>query len=199
LHFPYPFLIAFLVSLVFIPLAGYALFHSLLVTEIVPIDQDRISIPSVGDRVSVFGVWVQDTEFMESGLGGWYEIHPVRYILINGNSYGEMPYSSELMEGVWAPSRLIVLDRENPYRIANGTVAEVFSMVDGDYHVHVNVDQECLQLLRPNIFAASLPFYQILKAFVFTPMVVILAYVIVSIARPQKTYLGRLMHKRRRQ
>lgn len=110
-----------------------------------------------------------------------------------------MPYSSELMEGVWGPSRLIVLDRENPYRIANGTVAEVFSMVDGDYHVHVSVDQEYLQLLRPNIFATSLPFYQILKAFVFTPMVVILAYVIVSIARPQKTYLGRLMHKRRRQ
>lgn len=146
-----------------------------------------IPVPSVGDKVSISGVWVQDTEFTEIGLGGWYEIHPVRYIEINGKSYGEMPYTGELIEGVWGPSRLIILDKQNPYRIANGTVAEVFATGDGDYHVHLNVDEEYLQLLRPNAFATSMPLYQILKAFSFTPIVVIIAYVAVSLVIPERT------------
>jgi len=194
---PSPFLIAFLVSLVFVPLAGYSLLYSLLVTEIVPTDQLDLRIPSVGDRVSVYGVWVQDTELMEIGIGGWHEIHPVRYIEIIGESYGQMPYTGELMDGVWSPSRLIVLDKENPYRIVNGTVAEVFAMGDGDYHVHLNVDKEYVQLLRPNVFATSLPLYQILKSLSFTPIATIVGYVVVSVLRPEKTYVGRLFRKRK--
>ena len=194
---PSPFLIAFLVSLVFIPLAGYSLLYSLLVTEIVPTDQLDLRIPSVGDRVSVYGVWVQDTELMEIGIGGWREIHPVRYIGTSGESYGQMPYTAELMDGVWGPSRLIVLDKENPYRIVNGTVAEVFAMGDGDYHVHLNVDKEYVQLLRPNVFATSLPLYQILKSLSFTPIATIVGYVVVSVLRPEKTFIGRLFRKRK--
>jgi len=194
---PSPFLIAFLVSLVFIPLAGYSLLYSLLVTEIVPTDQLDLKIPSVGDRVSVYGVWVQDTELMEIGIGGWREIHPVRYIGTSGESYGQMPYTAELMDGVWGPSRLIVLDKENPYRIVNGTVAEVFAMGDGDYHVHLNVDKEYVQLLRPNVFATSLPLYQILKSLSFTPIATIVGYVVVSVLRPEKTFIGRLFRKRK--
>jgi len=198
LKLPSPFLIAFLVTIVFIPLTGYALFYSLLVTEIVPTDQIDVPVPSVGDKVSVFGVWVQDTEFTEIGLGGWYEIHPVRYIEINDKSYGEMPFTGELMEGVWGPRRLIILDTQDPYRIANGTVAEVFGNIDGDYHVHVNVDKEYLQLLRPNAFATSLPLYQILKTLSFTPIVVMISYLAVSLVKPEKTYIGRLVSKRKK-
>jgi hypothetical protein len=94
-----PFLVAFLVSLIFPPLAVYSPVHSLLVTEIVPVDQADIPIPSTGDRLAVYGVWVQDTEFTDIGFGGWYEIHPVRYIEVNGKEYGEMPYRGKLFDG----------------------------------------------------------------------------------------------------
>ncbi|MGI0016539.1 MAG: hypothetical protein ACREBU_24215 [Nitrososphaera sp.] len=83
-------------------------------TEIIPIDQVDLPIPSVGDKVTVYGVWVQDTELTEIGVGGWREIHPVRYIEINGEAYGEMPYTADLFEGVWSPARLIVQDIEEP-------------------------------------------------------------------------------------
>jgi len=194
-----PFLIAFLASLVFIPLAGYALVYSLMVTEIVPADQTKIPMPSVGDRVSVYGVWVQDTELTETGLGGWYEIHPVRHMEINGKSFGDIPYNGELMEGVWNPSRLVLLDKENPYKIANGTVTEVIAMPDGDYHVHVNVNNQFTHLLKPSFFATSLPVYQILKTLSFTPLAVIIGYVVVSIVKSEKTFLGRLTRRKRHQ
>ncbi len=171
--------------------------YSVRVTEITPFDQVKLPIPSIGDRVSVYGVWVQDTEFIEIGLSGWYEIHPVRYIEINGKSYGDESYSGGLMTGVWGPSRLIVLDPENPYRTVNGTIAEVFSTGDGDYHVHVNVNDQYLHLLRPNIFATSLPIYQLLKALAFTPIAVIISYVVLSMIRPNITYLGRRVMKKR--
>ena len=193
---PSPFLVAFLISLIFIPLTIYALPYSLLVTEIVPNDQLELTIPSVGDKVSIYGVWVQDTELLETGFGGWYEIHPVRYLEINGKSFGKLPYSGELMEGVWGPGRLIVLDTQSPYKIANGTVVEVFRTGDGDYHVHVNVEKEYVHLLKQSMFATSLPVYQIFKALSFTPIVVIVTYVVVSILRPKMTYLGRLICSR---
>jgi len=182
-----PFLVAFLISLVFIPLTIYALFYSILVTELVPIDEEGgIPVPAIGDRVTVYGVWVQDTEFSETGFfGGWHEIHPVRFMEINGTPYGEMPYEGDLMDGVWGPSRLIILDKENPYRLVNGTVAEVIRAGDGDYHVHLSVNDEFLQLLRPSVFATSLPLYQILKTLSFTPVAVIIAYLIASFVRPR--------------
>ena len=190
------FLIAFLATLAFPPLAVYALMHSLLVTEIVPVDQFEIPVPASGDRVSVYGVWVQDTEFAETGFGGWYEIHPVRYMEINGQRYGQLPYEGEVMEGVWGPRRLIILDNENPYRVANGTVAEVFRMGDGDYHVQLLVDEPYLHLLRPNLFASTLPIYQILKIMAYSPIAVVAGYVVISILKPDKTLLGRSLKKK---
>jgi hypothetical protein len=194
---PSPFLIAFLVSLAVPPLAAYSLFYSLLVAEVTPFDQIDIPRPSVGDKVAVFGVWVRDTELTDIGIGGWHEIHPVRYIEINGKGYGEMPYAGQLFKGVYEPSRLVLLDRDSPYRLANGTVAEVFTNIDGDYHVHVNVDNEYVSLLKPSIFATSLPLYQVLKALSFTPVAVIVLYIIVSIAKPDRTYFGRKVMKKR--
>lgn|GEM_PF-2905133 len=191
-----PFLITFLISLIFPPLAVYSLLYSLLVTEITPFDQTDIPRPSIGDRVAVFGVWVHDTELTDIGLGGWHEIHPVRYMEINGKGYGQMPYSGQLFKGVWEPDRLILLDKNNPYRLANGTVAEVFTNLDSDYHVHVNVDSEYVQLLKPNIFATSLPLYQILKALSFMPIAVIISYIIASAINPERTYFGRKVIKR---
>lgn len=194
-----PFLIAFLISMMFPFLAGYSLFYSLLVTEITPYDQIDIPVPKIGDRVMVYGVWVQDTEFTDIGLGGWHEIHPVRYIEIDGNSYGTMPYKDgeELFTGVWSPQRLIVLDKVDPYRIARGTVAEVFTNIDGDYHVHLMLDEENVGLLRQNVFATSLPVYQILKVLSPTPVVVMVAYVITSAVRPDWTSLGRKVFRRK--
>jgi hypothetical protein len=101
------------------------------------------------------------------------------------------------MEGVWGPGRLIVLDRQSPYKIANGTVVEVFRTGDGDYHVHVNVEKEYVHLIKQSIFATSLPVYQIFKALSFAPIVVIVTYVVVSVLRPEKTYLGRLIRRRK--
>ncbi len=62
------FLVAFLVSLIFPPLYLFS-FYYLLVTEIVPQDQKHIPKPKVGDKVSVYGVWVQDNE-LASKFGG---------------------------------------------------------------------------------------------------------------------------------
>lgn len=172
--------------------------YSLLVTEIVPVDQFEIPVPAIGDKVSVYGIWVQDTEFVEIGFGGWYEIHPVRHVEINGVRYGQLPYEEEVMEGVWGPRRLIILDTENPYRVANGTVAEVFRMGDGDYHVHLLVDEPYLHLLRPNPFASAFPTYQILKMMAFAPIAVVAGYVALSILKPDKTTLGRSARKKNR-
>jgi hypothetical protein len=55
------FLIAFLVSLI-LPILYLYSFYYLLVTEIVPQDQKHIPKPKVGDKISVYGVWVQDNE-----------------------------------------------------------------------------------------------------------------------------------------
>jgi len=186
-----PFPLAFFVSLVIPPMAVYSLFYSLLVTEIVPFDQVDVPIPSYGDKVTVYGVWVQDTEFSDVGFGGWHEIHPVRFIEINGKEYGEKPYSGKLFDGVWGPKRLIVLDKDQPYRTVAGTVGEVVVAPDGDYHVHVNVDQEYVSLLKPSIFATSFPLYQVLKFLSLMPAVVIIVYVIASVKNPDKTKLGR--------
>ena len=96
-----PFLIAFIVSLIFPPLAVYSSFYSLLVTEIVPSDQIDLPTPSAGERVAVFGVGVQDTEFSDIGFGGRHEIHPVRYMEVDGNGYSEMHYRGKFFDGVW--------------------------------------------------------------------------------------------------
>jgi hypothetical protein len=73
----------------------------LLVAEVTPFDQIDIPRPSVGDRVAVFGVRVHDAELTDVGIGGWREIHLVRYIEINGKEYGEClipaSYSKECM------------------------------------------------------------------------------------------------------
>lgn len=43
--------------------------HGALVTEIMP--GQHLPVPSIGERVAVFGTWVRDTEH------GWNEIHPM--------------------------------------------------------------------------------------------------------------------------
>ncbi len=45
--------------------------------EIIPLDQDRVISPRVGERISVTGVWVKDRAH-----GGHLEIHPVGAIEI---------------------------------------------------------------------------------------------------------------------
>ena len=55
------FLVTFLVSL-FFPILYLYSFYYLLVTEIIPQDQKFIPKPKVGDKISVYGVWVQDNE-----------------------------------------------------------------------------------------------------------------------------------------
>jgi len=187
-------------SLVFPILAAYSLFYSLLVTEVTPSDQaEGIPIPSLGDRVSVYGVWVQDTEFVDLGFGGWNEIHPVRYMEINGVGYGNRDYHGDLFQGVWGPSRLILKDSANPYRMANGTVGEViFNEEDGDYHVHIKVDNGSVALLKPSIFATSFPLYSFFKILAPIPVLVIISYVLTSILKPERTWLGRRFPRRKK-
>ena len=76
-------------------------------------------------------------------------------------------------------------------------MAEVFTNIDGDYHVHVNVDKEYVSFLEPSIFATSLPLYHVLKALSFMPVAVIALYVIVSVTKPDRTYFGRKVMKKR--
>lgn len=58
--------------------------YYLLVAGIIPVEQDAIPRPNVGDKITVYRVWVQDTELAFIRGTGWHEIHPVRYAEING-------------------------------------------------------------------------------------------------------------------
>jgi hypothetical protein len=185
------FLVAFLLSLIFIPLYLFS-FYYLLVTEVVPDDQKYIPRPKVGDRVSVYGVWVQDNELASILFGnGWHEIHPVRYAEINGAKYGSMNYNGSLFDGVYEPERFIVLDEKNPYRIANGTVMDVFTNPsDGDYHIHVLVDDKYKDLLKVDF--VLFPYGELLRILLLiSPSLIIVCYLIFSILRPRRTALGR--------
>jgi hypothetical protein len=186
------FLIAFLISLIFIPLYLFS-FYYLLVTEVVPQDQRYIPKPNIGDRVSVYGVWVQDNGELSFLLrnNGWHEIHPVRYAEINGIKYGSVNYTGSLFDGVYEPERFVVLDKENPYRIANGTVMDVFTNPsDGDYHVHILVDEQYRNLLKVNFIL--FPYGELLRIMAFViPLLIIVSYIIVSIVRPSYTFVGR--------
>lgn len=92
-------------------------FYYLLVSEIIPRDQSYIPKPNVGDSILVYGVWVQDNElsFLLGKNNGWHEIHPVKYVKINGVKYGSMSYDNKyLFEGIYDPERLVVLDKHSP-------------------------------------------------------------------------------------
>jgi hypothetical protein len=175
-------------------------FYYLLVAEIIPMYQDAIPRPKVSDKITVYGVWVQDTELTVIPGTGWHEIHPVRYAEINGVEYGKMPYDnaslSSLFDGIHDPGKFIVLDQNNPYRIAKGTVMDVFTnYLDGDYHVHILVQQEYQDLLKSNL--VIFPYAEILRLISFLPLLIIFAYVIVSLIRPRYTLLGRLTFQRK--
>ena len=189
------FLISFLASLVFPTLYLYSL-NYLLVSEIVPKDQTYIPKPNVGDRISVYGVWVKDTELSIPVIGGWHEIHPVRYARINGVGYGIMPYNGSLFDGVYEPKRLIVLDKNNPYRIANGTVMDVFTNpADGDFHVHILVDDKYRNLLKSDF--VIFPYVEFLRLMSFVlPLSIIVAYVLVSVIKPKYTMLGLFLSRK---
>jgi hypothetical protein len=183
------FLVSFFASLVFPILYLYS-FNYLLVSEIVPGDQKYIPKPKIGDRISVYGVWVKDTELPIPVIGGWHEIHPVRYARINGVGYGIMPYNGSFFDGVYEPKRLIVLDKNNPYRIANGTVMDVFrNPADGDFHVHILVDDKHRNLLKSDL--VIFPYVEFLRLMSFVlPSSTIVAYVLVSTIKPKYTMLG---------
>jgi len=160
---------------------------------VVPQDQKYIPKPNIGDRVSVYGVWVQDNGELSflSRHNGWHEIHPVRYAEINGIKYGSLNYNGSLFDGVYEPERFVVLDKENPYRIANGTVMDVFTNPsDGDYHVHILVDEQYRNLLKVNFIL--FPYGELLRIMAFViPVLVIVSYIIFSIVRPSYTFIGR--------
>ena len=185
------FLVAFLISLIFAPLYLFS-FYYLLVTEIVPQDQKYIPEPNVGEKISVYGAWVQDNELsFILGGNGWHEIHPVRYAEIEGIGYGSVNYNGSLFAGLYEPERFVVLDKENPYRIANGTVMDVFTNPsDGDYHIHILVDEKYRNLLKVNF--VLFPYGELLRIMSFViPFLVIVSYILVSIIRPSYTFVGR--------
>jgi hypothetical protein len=168
----------------------------LLVTEIMPKDQIYIPKPKIGDKITVYGVWVQDTEIPLPLIGGWHEIHPVRYAKINNITYGSMPYNGSLFEGVHNPKKLLVLDKENPYRIANGIVMDVFTNPsDGDFHVHILVDNKYRNLLKSDF--VIFPYASFLRLMSFAlPLSIIAAYVAISIVKPKYTVLGVLISRK---
>jgi hypothetical protein len=186
------FIVSFIISLIFPVLYIFSLYY-LLVAEIVPQDQKYIPKPKVGDKISVYGVWVQDNEMSFLRGNGWYEIHPVRYAEINGAGYGSIKYNGSIFDGVIEPKRLIVLDKNNhhPYRIANGTVMDVFTNPsDGDYHIHILVDNKYRDLLKVNF--VIFPYGYLLRMISFLlPPSLIVAYFIVSVVKRRRRYMSR--------
>jgi hypothetical protein len=192
------FLVAFFVLLIFPILYLYS-FYYLLVTEIVPQDQKHIHKPKVGDKISVYGVWVQDNELKFLLGEGWNEIHPVRYAEINGLGYGIKPYNESLFNGVYDPERFTLLDRQSPYRIANGTVMDVFTNPgDRDYHVHVLVDEKYRDLVRVKF--VLFPYAELLRIMSFIlPISIAIIYLTVSISKPRHTIAGRYILRLKRE
>jgi hypothetical protein len=174
-------------------------FYYLLVTEIVPQDQEHIPKPKVGDKISVYGVWIQDNELKFLLGEGWNEIHPVRYAEINGIGYGMMPYNWSLFNGVNVSERFNLLDRQSPYRIANGTVMDVFTNPeDRDYHVHMLVDENYRDLIRVKF--VLFPYAELLRIMSFIlPISIAIIYLIVSIAKPRHTLAGRYISRLKRE
>jgi hypothetical protein len=192
------FLVTFLVSLIFPILYLYSLYY-LLVTEIVPLDQKYIPKPKVGDKISVYGVWVQDNELKFLVGDGWNEIHPVRYAEINGVKYGSINYNGSLFDGIQDLEKFVILDKKNPYRIANGTVMDVFTNPeDGDYHVHILVDEKYLDLIKVKF--VLFPYAEMLRIMsVILPVLIAISYVIVSIVKPRYTIVGRYISRLKRE
>ena len=190
-------LVAFLVSLIFPILYLYS-FYYLLVTEIVPLDQKYIPKPKVGDKISVYGVWVQDNELKFLVGEGWNEIHPVRYAEINGVKYGSISHNGSLFDGLKYPDRFAPLDKKNPYRIANGTAMDVFTNPeDGDYHVHILVDKQYRHLIKFKFIV--FPYAKLLRIMsVILPVLIAISYVIVSIIKPRYTIVGRYISRLKR-
>jgi len=60
--------------------SGNAKQHGDLVIEFMPRDGGHLPAPSVGDRVSLVGAWVDDTDH------NWNELHPVWSARINGGA-----------------------------------------------------------------------------------------------------------------
>ena len=99
--------------------------------------------------------------------------------------------SGSQFDGVYDPERFVVLDKKNLYRIANGTVMDVFTNPsDGDYHVHVLVDEQYRDYLKVDF--VLFPYGELLRIMSFViPFLVIVSYLIVSIIKPRYTVLGR--------
>jgi hypothetical protein len=192
------FLVAFLVSLIFPILYLYS-FHYLLITEIVPLDQKYIPKPKVGDKISVYGVWVQDNELKFLVGDGWNEIHPVRYAEINGVKYGSINHNGSLFDGIQHLEKFVILDKKNPYRIANGTVMDVFTNPeDRDYHVHILVDEKYRDLIKVKF--VLFPYAEMLRIMsVILPVLIAISYVIVSIVKPRYTIVGRYISRLKRE
>jgi hypothetical protein len=61
---------------------------------------------------------------------------------------------------------------------------------DGDYHVHLLVDEQYRNLLKVNF--VLFPYGELLRIMAFViPVLVMVSYLIVSIVRPSYTFIGR--------
>ena len=60
---------------------NYGQQEGLLVVEFMPRDFGHLPAPSVGDRVTLLGAWVDDTQH------SWNEVHPVWAVSINGGTF----------------------------------------------------------------------------------------------------------------
>jgi hypothetical protein len=85
----------------------------------------------------------------------------------------------------------VVVDKKNPYRIANGTVMDVFTNPsDGDYHIHLLVDNKYKDLLK--IDFVIFPYGELLRIMsLILPSLIIISYLMVSIIKPRYTLIGR--------
>jgi len=154
-------LILSIIFFIFFTFLFYYMNNSYLVLEIVPIDQNKVPIPSIGDEIEVYGVYVEDVHNIGFISFSWFEIHPVRYIkILNKNiEGGENPYKGDLMEGVLGPGRLRIVDINNPYRYVKGIVRDVFiNPIDGDVHLRLEVYHEYYDLIK---FKPLLPYISV--------------------------------------
>ena len=109
-----------------------------------------------------------------------------------------MPYSGSLFDGVHNPKKLIVLDKESPYRIAHGVVMDVFTNPsDGDFHVHIIVDNKYRTLLKSDFIIFPYVVFIRLMSFAL-PLSVIVAYIAVGAIKPKYTMLGVFISRRRK-
>ena len=75
------------------------------------------------------------------------------------------------------------------------SLKDVFTNLDGDYHVHILFDEQYQNLIKMKFIMFT--YGEILRWISILPLFIIVAYITVSFLKPRYTYFGRFISRNR--